>query len=62
MHKLQNENDYPNYQFVDNFPFFQEHMENKEQMIHKLNGFVKTYTGKFYSIYLEIKNGFTTTI
>ena len=42
MHKLQNERDYASYQFVDNFPFFQEDMENKEQMIHKLNGFVQT--------------------
>ena len=55
MHKLQNESDYANYQFVDNFPFFQEHKENKEQTSYKLTGFVQTYTGKFYSIYLEIK-------
>ena len=32
-YKLQNENDYASYQFVDNFPSCQEHKENKEQTI-----------------------------
>ena len=54
MHKLQNENHYANYQFVDSFPSCQKHKENKEQTIHKLNGFVQTYNGKF--LYYCIKN------
>ena len=54
-HKLQNERDFASYQFVGNFPSCQEHKDNKEQTIHKLNGFVQTYTGKFYIILLEIK-------
>ena len=47
MHKLQNKNGSANHQFVDNFPSSQKHKENKKQTIHKLNGFVQTYTGKF---------------
>ena len=62
MHKLQNEIDYANYQFVDNFSSCQEHKENKEQTIHNLNGFVRTYNCKFDIILLEIKNNITINI
>ena len=34
------------YQFMDNFPSSQLPKEHKEQTIHKLNGFLQTYTGK----------------
>ena len=46
MYKVKNERKYASYQFVDNFPSCQEHKENKEQTIYKLNGIVRTYTGK----------------
>ena len=47
------------YQFMDNFPSSQLPKEHKEQTIHKLNGFVRTYNGKFYIILLEIENYIT---
>ena len=54
MHKLQNENDYDSYQFVDNFPSCQEHKENKEQTIHKLKRLIGNYNGKF--LYNFVRN------
>ena len=62
MHKLQNESDYANYQFVDNFPSSQKQKENKKQTSYKLNGSLQTYTGKFYGILLETKISIKITI
>ena len=46
-HKLQNENGYASFKFVDNFRSCHEHKESQEQTSHKLNEFVQTYNVKF---------------
>ena len=53
MHKLQNENDYASYKFVDNFRSCQEHEENTEQTSHKWNEFIQTYNGKFFYYFIR---------
>ena len=53
-HKLQNERDCTSSQFDDNFTSCQEHKVNKEQTIHKLTGFVQTYTSKYCYYYVYV--------
>ena len=54
MHKLQNENDYASYRFLDKFSSCQVHKENVEQTSYKWDGFVQPYTSKL--LYFFIRN------